>query len=217
MIFVHGGAWVSGSASDYGALGDALKARGLCTVLVDYRLAPEYEHPAPVEDLDSAIAKLKKNPPEGCDPGRIFLSGHSAGAHMIAFWATKHADPSVIGFIGIEGIYNIPELVAKWPAYEDQFITSEFGNKTKWKAASPALQRLKNRAPWLIIHSKLDELVDTAQSSGFQKHLNADGIDARLEFLNDGSHFGALESLKNPRSAASLALQKFIGTQARSR
>jgi acetyl esterase len=50
-IYLHGGGWVVGTASDHAALARTLAARSNCAVLVpDYRLAPEHPYPAGLED-----------------------------------------------------------------------------------------------------------------------------------------------------------------------
>jgi acetyl esterase len=50
-VYLHGGGWVVGTASDHAALAGTLAARSACAVLVpDYRLAPEHKFPAGLED-----------------------------------------------------------------------------------------------------------------------------------------------------------------------
>ena len=212
LVFVHGGAWVSGRASDYDELGEKLRSRGYCFKAIDYRLAPAVKHPDQVADLNRAITDLKKEKTADCDPTQIVLLGHSAGAHMIAFWASEHREASIKGFVGIEGIYDIPALVKKWPSYKDQFIQSEFGAPKNWEAASPKNRKLKTQAPWLVLHSKDDELVELEQSAGFEKSLKAQKIRVEYVQLAGATHFGVVESLKEKTSPASLSLERFLKT-----
>lgn len=210
LVFVHGGAWVSGRASEYLELAEILNTRGYCTVVIEYRLAPGTQHPGQIEDLQASLKQLKSSKSESCDHDRLILMGHSAGAHMIAYWATLYDNKVVKGFIGIEGIYDIPALVTKWPGYKDQFISKEFGGSDKWKSASPTLLTFKNKAPWLVIHSEQDELVDVNQSAEFVQHLKQEKLKAELLLLKRETHFGSLESLKEKTSPASLAVERFI-------
>src|SRR5205807_6422804 len=50
---------------------------------VNYRLAPQFTHPAMVEDIETAIRWVKKHAMEyHLDPQRIALAGESAGGHL---------------------------------------------------------------------------------------------------------------------------------------
>lgn len=168
LVFLHGGAWIGGDLSQYEPGARAFKSKGVRVVLANYRLAPKFKHPAPIDDLAVIMRKLPAS------YSQIFLSGHSAGAHLIAFWNSTHTDPRVRGFIGLEGIYDIPVL------------------------------------PWLLIHSEKDELVDFAQTSGFQKQLVAQKIPVEVLTLKNESHFGAVESLSRIDSPAFQKTLSFI-------
>lgn len=207
LIFVHGGAWVSGSPDDYVGLAATLRARGFCVVLARYSLAPDVKHPVPVRELNETIAKTARAQDANCDPGRIFLVGHSAGAHMIAFWNTTFAHSAVKGLIGLEGIYDLPLLLKKWPAYETQFINAAFGRERE--SASPARLEPKSKTPWLLFQSKDDELVDRAQTLTFKKFLGQQKVSSQFVEL-EGSHFAVVGQLEKPESKISKALAAFI-------
>lgn len=203
VVFLHGGAWLGGDKADYASLAPTFTSAGIRFVSANYRLAPKFKHPAPVDDLDGLLAHEKYE--------NVFLMGHSAGAHMIAFWNSAHTSPSVKGFIGLEGIYDLPKLVKVWPGYRDWFVSAEFGaDAAKWPAASPALISMKSHAPWLVIHSEKDELVDLAQSTDFVKHLESQKISAEFVRLHNESHFGAISSLSDSKSEASKAVLNFV-------
>ncbi len=89
LIFVHGGAWIGGDRAQYKPMAQSLVPSGVCVVAAGYRLAPAVQHPAPVEDLNATIEAVSKLKNPKCDSNRIFLVGHSAGAHMIASWNTQ--------------------------------------------------------------------------------------------------------------------------------
>jgi epsilon-lactone hydrolase len=78
--YVHGGGYVIGSADYYRKLTGHLANAFGCRVLnVDYRLAPEHPHPAPVEDSTTAYRWLLD---QGIEPGHIAISGDSAGGGL---------------------------------------------------------------------------------------------------------------------------------------
>ncbi|RKP04474.1 hypothetical protein THASP1DRAFT_33758 [Thamnocephalis sphaerospora] len=72
----------------------------------------------------------------------------------------------VRGIVGVEGLYDMPQLVSRWPDYRD-FVAQALGEQpSAWRAASPiffgkALNSEASRAAaprFLIVHSLEDEL-----------------------------------------------------------
>ncbi len=209
VVYVHGGAWISGNKEQYKKMAQALTQKNLCVAVMDYHLAPAGQHPKPIEDLQTVISKIKKVKSSKCDVKKIFLVGHSAGAHTIAFWSTRFQDPSVKGLIGIEGIYDLPHLSRIWPSYKEAFINAEFGANSKLALASPTRLKIKTKVPWLIFHSAKDELVDSAQSTDFYQHLKAEGQTAEYVEIKAASHFGIIDSLQHEDSPVRTKLLLF--------
>lgn len=80
LLYFHGGAYVAGSLDSHRDIVYHMANRlGARAVSVDYRLAPEFSHPAPYED---AISVYKSLIDQGEDPNQITLAGDSAGAHL---------------------------------------------------------------------------------------------------------------------------------------
>lgn len=80
LQYVHGGGYVIGSAHYYRRLtGHLAKAIGCRVLNVDYRLAPEFPHPAPVEDSTKAYRWLLD---QGIEPRHIAIAGDSAGGGL---------------------------------------------------------------------------------------------------------------------------------------
>src|SRR5262245_18121268 len=92
LIFVHGGAWSMGTKDLYGPLGKVFAKNGIGTVVINYRLSPKVQHPAHVQDVARAFAWTHKNiAKHGGNPDQIFISGHSAGGHLVALLATDES------------------------------------------------------------------------------------------------------------------------------
>ena len=94
MFFIHGGGMIMGSIE-----GENLKAAMLCetiqavVVSVEYRLAPENPHPAPVQDCYEALVWMSKNATElGFDPDRLAIVGGSAGGGLAVATALMARD-----------------------------------------------------------------------------------------------------------------------------
>jgi acetyl esterase/lipase len=101
VIWVHGGGWRNGNMQ-HGKAVDMMTTwakQGIVVVGVNYRLSPEYMHPAHVQDVAAAINWVYHNIDRfGGDPSRISLLGHSAGAHLVALVATN---PTYLGTYGL--------------------------------------------------------------------------------------------------------------------
>jgi len=117
IMHVHGGGWQRGhkDAPFYGApfVGNAFMKSGFVSVVINYR---KTTHPGGVDDVAAAIKWVTENiHNHKGDKDKLFLSGHSAGAHLVSLVSTQHAylekynlDVSVIkGVIAISGIYNV--------------------------------------------------------------------------------------------------------------
>jgi monoterpene epsilon-lactone hydrolase len=80
ILYLHGGGYVIGSINTHRSLAGRLSRAAKARVLViDYRLAPEHPHPAAVED---AVAAYRWMLAQGLKPGRIAVSGDSAGGGL---------------------------------------------------------------------------------------------------------------------------------------
>ena len=78
--YVHGGGYVIGSVHDYRPFtGHIAKAVGCRVLSVDYRLAPEHPHPAPVEDSTAVFRWLRG---QGYDAAHLAIAGDSAGGGL---------------------------------------------------------------------------------------------------------------------------------------
>lgn len=85
VIWIHGGAWLSGSKSDVANYLKMLTGKGFTTVSIGYSLAPASTYPKPLRQVNAAIAYLIANQQKfGIDATRIVLAGDSAGAQLSA-------------------------------------------------------------------------------------------------------------------------------------
>jgi len=100
LAFVHGGAWERGDKRRIRGMGATYASFGIIFVSVNYRLSPAVVHPAHVQDVAAAVAWLKQRSRDyGGDPARIFLMGHSAGAHLVALVTV---DPQYLAAHGLK-------------------------------------------------------------------------------------------------------------------
>jgi acetyl esterase/lipase len=97
VVYLHGGGMIMGSVAIYDRLVAAYVAdSGIPMLSVDYRLAPEHPHPAPVEDCHAALGWLGVRAAElGVDPSRVAVMGDSGGGGLAAATALLARDREV--------------------------------------------------------------------------------------------------------------------------
>jgi hypothetical protein len=120
------------------------------------------------------------------DPRKIYLMGHSCGAHILAsiFLDSSATSPTltpsapllgaVQAIVMSEGIYDLDLLLSSFPEYREWFVEAAFGKQDSYAEFSVTTFPLRTPDPrirWLIVHSKGDTLVDMAQSEGIYRHL----------------------------------------------
>src|SRR5688572_13287832 len=83
VVFFHGGGWMTGGKAQYLFVAEALLSRGYVVVVPEYRLYPAAKFPGFVEDAADAVAWAHRHAREqGANESRVFVMGHSAGAHI---------------------------------------------------------------------------------------------------------------------------------------
>ncbi|TDE32040.1 alpha/beta hydrolase, partial [Nonomuraea mesophila] len=85
LYWIHDGGMIFGKPeADDASMVGFVEWLGLVAVSVDYRLAPEHPHPAPVEDCYAGLAWTAKSAGElGVDPERLAVGGASAGGCLL--------------------------------------------------------------------------------------------------------------------------------------
>ncbi len=187
MIFFYGGSWRDGDRKSYGFVGRAFAARGFVTYVVDYRKAPQHRFPAFIKDAAAFIAKVREEP---CNnPEKLYVMGHSAGAHIAAMvaldpqWLAAHGtDPSIIaGFIGLAGPYDfLPfttdaarDALGRWPnPQETQPINYVRGNAP----------------PMLLLTGDIDDTVKPRNSRALAEAITAKGGKAEVKIYPKVDH-----------------------------
>lgn len=89
IVFVHGGAWVSGAGTFDWYNGSRIAQQGICVVTINYRihatghLADSAQH-RPLQDLEVGLEWVQENIHRfGGDPGNVTLVGQSAGGWYV--------------------------------------------------------------------------------------------------------------------------------------
>ncbi|WP_160317931.1 MULTISPECIES: alpha/beta hydrolase [Arthrobacter] len=102
VVWVHGGAWISGSKENVAPYLEILSGQGYAVAGAGYSISPEASYPQAVIELNQALGYLREHAGEyGLDPDRIVLAGDSAGAQLAAQLALIITDPDYAGRTGV--------------------------------------------------------------------------------------------------------------------
>jgi len=117
VIVIHGGGWYTGIRGWDRELGVGLAQAGFVAFGVDYRLAPAFTYPAPVEDVQTAVRWIRAHGSEfGVDPGRLGAIGESAGGHLAALLAVlgsgaRDTGSRIAAAVSLSGPMDLGRLV----------------------------------------------------------------------------------------------------------
>ncbi|MCJ1708350.1 alpha/beta hydrolase [Microbacterium sp. VKM Ac-2923] len=95
VVWIHGGAWVSGSSANVDPYLRILADSGYTAIGLNYSLGPEQVYPTAVRQLNDALGYIDANADDlAADADRIVLAGDSAGAQLASQLAalTTNAD-----------------------------------------------------------------------------------------------------------------------------
>ncbi|WP_235037801.1 MULTISPECIES: alpha/beta hydrolase [unclassified Novosphingobium] len=122
LIFWYGGGWVKGSRGTYAFAARAYARQGFVVVMPDYRKVPKVHFPAFLVDGAQAVQWTRDHVRDfGGDPGRIAVTGHSAGAYTVAMltldpeWlrAEGVAPGTIKAAVGLCGPYDFYPFTAR--------------------------------------------------------------------------------------------------------
>ena len=220
LLYLHGGGYIIGSPNDHRLLtvqlGRATKMRVLS---VDYRLAPEHPHPAPLED---SITVYKWLLSKNIKPENIIIAGDSAGGNLTLVTLIKLRDDGIPLPAGAFCLSPVTDYVGTGESFFENAETDAFladvglfwwneahlaGADPQDPLVSPLFADLKGLPPLLIQASTSEMLYD--DSKLFVEHAKAAGVDATLEVWNDMMH--VFQAFGLPESKEAIAnISKFV-------
>jgi acetyl esterase/lipase len=170
VIWVHGGSWAFGDKDNMLYKAEYFTARGYVFVSVNYRLSPDVKHPVNAQDVADALVWLHENATHySADSEKIFMIGHSAGAHLAALVSIdgKYLEKSggnvsiLDGVVLLDGTgYDITQLMKNANNKMKEWYTDSFGQtKKEWDQASPVnyIKPEHNIPPFMIAYADEQE------------------------------------------------------------
>ena len=200
VVFWHGGRWSVGDKADYRFVGAALAELGCIAVLPNYRLYPEVKMAGFMDDAACSARWAAAHAAEyGADPSRLYLMGHSAGAHLAAlvtldlryFGADGQAAPRIAGVIGLSGPYDFLPL-------KEADVQDMFGPPPNYPQSQPINFVRRDAPPMLLAHGLKDQTVRPKNSINFAASLRALGVPVTLKLYPDLLHGDTVAALSLP-------------------
>jgi acetyl esterase/lipase len=213
LVFVHGGGFTGGTKHGEGsAFYDNISRwaanNGMVGVQITYRLAPEFQFPAGVEDLDRVVEWLKENAAiYGGDPEQIVLWGHSAGASHVADYVAAHAEeeePELAAAVLMSGFYQLD-------ADEPSVWASYYGEDSSSYGAMAALPGLvETDVPLLVVDAELDLPDANAQADLLVRALEEAGKPVHRVHLPNHTHISEAYAIGTADTSLSDPLKAFV-------
>jgi acetyl esterase/lipase len=211
IVWIHGGAWISGSKDSGIPLLLPFAKRGYFCASISYRFSKEAKFPAQIEDCKCAIRFLRAKAKEfNIDTERIGVWGESAGGHLAAMLGTAGDVKEFEGSGGWEGFSSRVSAVCDWFGPSDllgmvsgQSTIDRTGpdcpealliggplleNKDKAIKASPITYVTPNDPPFLIMHGDKDMVVPFSQSKRLFDALKKAGVEVTMVKLKGAGH-----------------------------
>jgi acetyl esterase/lipase len=216
VVFWHGGRWSFGDKTDYRFVGAALAELGYVAVLPNYRHYPAVKMAGFMDDAARAGQWAAANGGSfGADGNRLYLMGHSAGAHMAAlvaldsryFAATGHPAPPIAGVIGLSGPYDFLPL-------READVQDMFGPPESYPESQPINFVRTDAPPMLLVHGLKDETVWPKNSLNLASALRASGVSVTLKLYPKLVHADTVAALSLPargRAPTLADIAAFVG------
>jgi acetyl esterase/lipase len=217
VVWVHGGAWHSGSKENPPK--DLLN-RGFALASIDYRLSIEAPFPAMMYDIKAAIRFLRGNANKyGFQKEKIIIWGSSAGGHLVALAGLTNGNKDLEGNIG-EFLNESSDVNLTLDFFGPSNFTSILKQSTPHGVGvrAPALALLLGKPveeakelailaspifhidasdpPMYIAHGNQDNQVPVNQSIELWLKLKEAGVKTEFEILGEMGHGGLAFSKK---------------------
>jgi acetyl esterase/lipase len=211
IVFIHQGWWTGGTYREFANTLPKFAANGYVAVSVMYRLTPNYQFPAPIEDVKCAVRWLRTSADKyKIDPNHIGAVGFAAGAHLAMMLGVTTRDhgmegagdvhpesnkvssavQAVISFFGPTDLTQ-----GDWNADMQPLLTAFLGGKLEeqrenYTKASPIayVRRGREYPPMLFFHGTKDDVVRYSQSVKMVEALKAVGGSAELVTMEGEGH-----------------------------
>ncbi len=213
LIWVHGGAWRSGTKA---SVPKQFVARGIATASIDFRQSTDARFPAMVHDIKAAVRFLRAKAGDyGYRAERIAIGGSSSGGHLAALVGVTNGDARLEGSVGSHltesssvqaivdyyGASNLTTILAqstpfglnvRRPALELLLGALPDSAKELAVLASPVFHVDRSDPPLLLLHGDQDSQMPINQAHELQGAYAKSGLDVYFDVVHGAAHGGDL-------------------------
>ena len=205
IVYLHGGGWVLNDLDTHDSICRSLANEVQAVVIsVDYRRAPEFKYPAPVEDAYSATEWTFANAEMlGVDPTRIAIAGDSSGATMATAVCLLARDRKTIAIKFQMLAYPVTDYylpgTASYKEMAEGYANTRDFMVWVWNKLLPENANLndpylcplratsfKNLPPAFVMIANYDPLRDEGEA--YATKLSENGVNVRLKKYDDLMH-----------------------------
>lgn len=219
VIFVHGGYWqYRGAGRNAGHfLAPAYLELGWGFAALTYELCPHVDMDGMTAQIGDAVAWLAREGGAalGRPVRRMFLIGHSAGAHLVAMAALRppralaELDCAITGACGVSGLYDLRPLVS---TYLNAALRMD--EDCAWRN-SPARVVDAGAPPFLLAFGAKESPAFAAQTADFAASCRAAGNAVETYALPGRDHYAAIEDLAEPATPLARGIEAILRQDAR--
>lgn len=197
-MFIHGGFWQLLSKDESSFAAPMFQAHGSYFAALNYTLAPRQSLTGIVEETRRSISWLYQNAEQwGFDRDRIYLSGHSAGAHLAMMMLTTNWEsfglPRTLikGVCAIGGVYDLEPVRL---SYVNDVVGMDT-DEAKWM--SPILHDIRNLCPVIFAYGDNETQEFKRQTDEYADKLKQAGIAVTKRKIANRNHFDVILDLAN--------------------
>ncbi|XP_068753615.1 kynurenine formamidase-like [Montipora capricornis] len=210
VVFVHGGLWQEGNKEMHGFVSNSWVNAGFIAAIVGYNLAPEASMDDMVTEIQASVEFLAKKFPES----KLFLCGHSAGAHLCAMtavrsWYDSSSVPQAIhGVCLLSGIFDLTPLLnthANDAVKLDESSAARYSPLLILKQAVP-----RTSCPTLVAVEEYGSPEFIRQSKVFAEALENHGVQCIFLQVPGVDHFNLIEEMFNSDHSISKEIVKLV-------
>jgi acetyl esterase/lipase len=222
LVYIHGGAWVTGDKCILRKQAKRMTRHGFVFVSVNYRLSPFVTHPDHVYDCAKAVSWVKRNIHVfGGDPGKMFIAGYSAGGHLCALLA---CDPRYLDSVSMTP-HQIRGFLVMGPGgldldrmesdpssntLREGFYKMVFGDPSGWAEACPTTHIQGDEPPLFVAVAEFDRLICRSDCLRFVTRSRELGGDVRFYVIPGKTHLTAFLSLGQENDPLTQEIMPFI-------
>ncbi len=177
-----------------------LNSIGVSAFILKYRHAPQYQHPAPLQDAQRALRTVRARAAEWkINPKRIGIWGFSAGGHLASTAGTHFDDGNAKSADPIERVSCRPDfLILAYPVITLKPPYAHMGSRNNLLGKNPdpkLVEELSNDGrvtpqtpPTFLMHTNADTGVVAENSVRFYLALRKNKVPAELHIFEKGPH-----------------------------